>query len=241
MFSGFRKSFKVFKSTIHVITFGDDKCAGYSPCVEKPELLLIPKGNPNPIPTSGSLQLRLRKDGLVQLYKKYKMNYITKLEKSIRQSLKNAAQHYQVEDYYYLRNQTVASFNAAIRSVLEETGVEFLGFQVKKYTLPAAQETRMQSVVLRQYEVKVGKQQGDLNKAKAYSDRKLLEYSALTETFQIQMETALNFQVSALKANESLILAETKRLTEEIEYKNTNNKTIFDKETQNMLQKVGSG
>lgn len=237
---GFREDFKLFKSTIHFLSFGGDGCSGHygTPCVKKTQLLLIPKGNPNPIPTQAILQFRLRKDGLVTLYQKYKMNYVNKFEKVIRQQLKYVAQKYQVEDYYYSRETVVAAMAASINTTLAEIGIDMLGFQVIRFTLPAAQDTRMQSVVLRQYQVKVGQQQGEVNKAKAFSERQLLEYSAKTETYQISMEQKLNLKLAGLKANETLILTETKRKTDEIRYQNATAKNIYQKETQNMMQKV---
>jgi len=237
---GFRQDFHTFKSTIQLLTFGGDGCSGHTgtPCESKTQLLLIPKGNPNPIPTQASLQFTLRKDGLVKMYKKYKMNYVNKFEKLIRQQIKYVAQTYQVEDYYYKREAVVAAMAKAVNETLAESGVDMLAFQVAGFTLPAGQKSRMANVVLRQYEVKVGQQQGEVNKAKAFSARQLLEYSAKTETYQISMEQQLNLQLAGLKANETLITTETKRKTDEIRYQNASSKNIFLKETENKLQKV---
>lgn len=237
---GFRQEFKVFKSTIHVVSFGEGGCANNygMPCFAKSELLLIPKQNPNPIPTKASLQFTLRKDGLVALYKKYKMNYVNKLDRIITQQLKYVAQNYEVADYYNSRSTVVKAMADKIEEKLKENGIDMLAFQVSHFQLPASQKRTMQNVVLQQYAVKVAQQQGEVNKAKAYSERVLLEQGAKVETFQIVIEQALNLKLATIRAEENLITAETKRMTEEIMNKNTTAKTIYEKGTANMIQKV---
>jgi len=242
-FVGLQTRFHIFKSTYQTLNFGSDTDCDSSRvfiavCKDYAPVTVLPKGNPNKVTTRFSVQFVLRPDQLRTLYDTYKFDYAMYFERKVRTELQYAGQHYQMNQFFYERGTIEQVMRNKVNQTLDKLGADMVTFHMQDIQLPKAQEDRLQNLVLRQYSLLIGEEQGELSKDNAKSEDELRRYGSEVSTFQTALSQFQKIEIDQIKANETKEIARTNKEVGAITAQNEQEVKLYTEETNNKVAKL---
>jgi len=242
-FVGLQTRFHIFKSTYQTLNFGSDTGCDSSQefvqvCKDYAPVTVLPKGNPNKVTTRFSVQFILRPDKLHTLYETYKFDYAMYFERKVRTELQYAGQHYQMDQFFYERGTIEQVMRDKVNQTLDKLGADMVNFHMQDIQLPHTQEARLQNLVLRQYSLLIGEEQGELSKDNARSEDTLRRYGSEVSTFQTALSQYQKIEVDQIKANETKEVARTNKEVGAITAQKEQEVKLYTEQTTNQVAKL---
>jgi hypothetical protein len=236
-FLGLNERFHLFKTTLLTIDYSTASgCESKKGCTLYEPLLLVPQGNPNKVAVRMSMQYTLHNP--YHIYTNYKFNSVQHFERNLRQKLKHVALKYKMHQFFDDRAAIETNFRVSCAETLAGMGAQLKLLHVETLTIPAAQDTALQNIVLQSYQMTVGVEQGNLDKAGAWKQQALLEYSSSVEMDQNKIQTHASLDLAKIRANHTQLNVSITREVDAIKMEEQMKLYSWTKETENLLTKV---